>query len=156
MNPREFRAWDKDREKFIANFAIMQGECFIEENPVNNNYVELYKNGKQETYYSDWATYHQVTAILEQYTGLKDSKGVKIFEGDIVKTQNKYITKIVYGHNFDERGDLWSSLSFMRVGLTEEPSKFKGQDSPVYFCGSSIFYDLESIEIIGNIHEGTK
>lgn len=90
---------------------------------------------------------------IGQFTGLKDKAGVKIFEGDIVKTQDKYITKIAFGHSFDERGDLRSSLSFMRVGLREDPFKFKGQDILVYSCGTSIFYDLANLEVIGNIHQ---
>ncbi len=133
-----FRVWDNEGKGYINGFYMYGFSKFYSGPP------------KIQRYGSKWDL---ESVDVEQYTGLKDKNGKEIYEGDIVKTQNKYITKVVYGHNFDERGALRSSLSFMRVGLDEEYSKFKDQNVRVYSCGSSILYDLESLEIIGNIHQ---
>ena len=73
MREIKFRAWDKDRKEYLSG-----GQIFIAinpgQNPTNDIYLDIIKNPND---YKD-------RFILEQFTGLHDSKGVEIFEGDIL------------------------------------------------------------------------
>lgn len=82
-----------------------------------------------------------------QYTGLKDKNGVKIFEGDIVRTQS-----------FFDRPYSKKAKSKQHIGVVEYIAGDTGAEWRVrieeYFgyghCAFSVFYNCE---VIGNIHD---
>jgi uncharacterized phage protein (TIGR01671 family) len=86
----EFRAWDKTRKLMFHNVENTYDtlECVIEREGLEDEVIwsrsfgELLKSGAYE---------------IMQYTGLKDSKGVKVFDGDILEVhllKNETLTKV--------------------------------------------------------------
>ncbi len=127
----------------------------IDENYKDDHYILTIANGEVvviEQTLDEYGGYSPAVAEIMQYTGLKDTNGQEVCEGDIIKTQEKYISRVVRGYSLDERGDLRSGVGFFRVGLKEKSWRLKDQQMPVYSCGTSILYDLASTEIIGNIY----
>ena len=113
MTP-EYRAWDKDRKKYSESlgFISTSGEYYdglleMDDDPQNCQFV------------------------IEQYTGLKDVKGNKIFEGDIVHCENDY-----------QGTDYTGKVMFFNGGFCVWTGGFR-----------NYVWDDMIPEIIGNIHE---
>lgn len=74
---------------------------------------------------------------IGQYTGLTDKNGKKIFEGDILSTENGTFSNTGMGHILLYRG-MWTS--------------FYGQDALGRDCFDELYTVCSAREIIGNIH----
>ena len=80
MKEKKFRAYYLG--EFINNCAIVNGCLAIEENPIDDRSI---CDNDGNWYYSDWSKYYYYPmAKIMQWSGLQDSKGVDIYEGDIV------------------------------------------------------------------------
>ena len=108
----KFRAWDaKERKMFI--FTLWEA---IKNIGLQDAYVD-------ERFYSLEPLFGERQPVM-QYTGLKDSKGKEIYEGDIVKAD-------------------W--------GLGKVPQEVEIEN--FHWCQGECMVAEDSIEVIGNIYE---
>lgn len=121
----EFRAWDIDLKKFVnAPFK-------------NQDNGTLYALGSKQD------------CILEQFTGLHDDEGIKIFEGDILKLCA------------DDMGEIqeWTAVvefgnpnGFYDWGFQLKPIDDKGVNPEILLWVETELSHV-SCKIIGNIHQ---
>jgi uncharacterized phage protein (TIGR01671 family) len=137
MREIKFRGWDN------------QNEVFIDE-------TDFYVDGKGVAYCYDAPTEVWMSGgpiVLQQFTGLKDSKGVEIYEGDIVKQNAQYT----------ERGSSDFAYSMTYIGVVRVEAS-KGAVLSHISCTDDIDGNTFKVkhrkgiagyraEVIGNIHE---
>ena len=120
----KFRAWDVRANKMYQVKSLGMGECEYERHA--HNYLTEPKTGYCKNY-------PRFVRIM-QFTGLQDSKGVDIYEGDVVKCGNGDTGPVIWNESgacFDIEG-YWESSA----------------DSPGY-----AFSEGETFEVIGNVHD---
>ncbi|MFW5411594.1 YopX family protein [Aerococcus urinaeequi] len=119
MRDIKFRAWDKGSKRMFQVQALQfYGE--------NNTVDACWTNGVD--FASEPELNNLNNLVLMQYTGLKDSNGVEIYEGDILQSEHYFRYQVVF------KGDCWRCESLKN-------SRFKNR-----FIG-------RDLKVIGNIYE---
>ena len=143
MRKYRFRAWDKQYKCMDYDFWISSS------GKIYDVAERTHDTPNQEIEEKEIDNY-----IIMQSTGLQDSKGVEIFEGDVLEVENedgdmnKLIVK--YGIARREMASGWEvdipCFYFDLVG-----ADFKAFPIVNNYAGK---HDLEMLEIIGNVHTG--
>ena len=113
MRDIEFRAWDTN------------AKCFITIEQLRNVFFRILDGNYHERF------------VLQQYTGLKDKNGQRIYEGDIVGTNSP-----TWKYRVDwENGSFW--LNHLIISKTFSAKKVD-------------IRRVKDFEVIGNIYENKK
>ena len=141
MRDIEFRAWDSNQEAFIYSTdepkdnPASDGESYWRfENGVLKAYVCCTET-PSDLMEAPFPSSYEVDGDIEQYTGLKDKNGVKIYGGDQTTSLDRdghVVTSTV------EWDDVWLGWYPFCVPINYE----------------EVLLDLNFVEVIGNIHGG--
>ena len=120
----KFRAWDTLAKQFVYPDRGYQGHYVL---TLNGQFQNLQNGSGGDEY------------VVQQFTGLKDSKGVEIYEGDILQrrcSHSNYIFKYIC-----EWSDKESAFMLRRNwdGIMEE-----------------FLPDFKSLEVVGNVFENSE
>ena len=128
MREIKFRAWSNYEQKYYYNIGLIN----------DNIYADLGDNYGDENWQIIGSMFDDDISI-EQYTGIKDRRGFEIYEGDIVKYQDRDYSE-VFG-----QGDVY----------------YDGDDCmfKIRCVGFVLFFinlSNEELEVVGNIHDKEK
>ena len=139
MREIKFRAWDRENKSMSKGMNINKWINLYQEASYTHGKGDGFMGKKESSLSLD-------NRLFLQYTGLKDSKGVEIYEGDIIKwVLEELINSGEKTKSHKGQGEVRWSKEFAMFGI-------KGKK-----CGGHWgFHEEVDYEIIGNIYENKK
>jgi len=140
MQEIKFRGKRKDNDEWVEGSMVRDGSTvyIVREEPDISLRTCSYRTCDKEWHICEYDMSEVHPETVGQYTGLKDNKGVEIYEGDIVKSIKEYnqysgMLAEIYGGNV--------------YRVEYHPHSYR--------LLPEIWYvpDWNHIEVIGNIHE---
>ena len=153
MTDKLFRAYDKGRKEYLSD-----GHLFIAINKSRHpNKSEIYLDMISN------ADKYKDRFVIEQYTGITDKNGKKIFEGDILKydiwgSYECFAVVRIGEYEQDGSGNEYPAIKIYGVyaEVKKYYSLFKEDEDyfPEYLKTSSLLeIGIENFELVGNIHD---
>lgn len=152
MRPIKFRAWDKKEKKmYYPKKYTYEIEGTGEKQTDLDMVVFLGRRWSVDRAGEELVG--EKCGVLMQFTGLKDSKGIEIYEGDIVEHRSKYQHvagrfKVIYG----DKGE-FAGFCLWRVGKIKP--RYHRDTGWAGILGSQ-GHLAKKLKVIGNIYENSE
>ncbi|HEC67153.1 MAG TPA: hypothetical protein ENI23_17890 [bacterium] len=130
----KFKAWDKEANKMRQDVIVWNGKCYYTS---KRNKSTAYYLGKGE----DLVGFNGTPL---EYTGLKDKKGVEIYEGDLLKGPSGDNKVTMLMEIYSDGWQIRYQLKYFK------PKKDQRHD---FFLSGPLFKTINKFEVIGNIYE---
>jgi len=141
MRPIKFKAWDKNNKRWLSDGFLIDSDGIL----CLNDCMTL--EGNYE---------------LVQFTGLKDSKGKEIYDGDICKgfelnPENKEGFDVIGVVSGARGGFILFSRPMVQIFTESDNTTIRQLNYVVYGpSGDNIYREIKDIEVIGNIYDTPK
>lgn len=143
------------RGKRVDNGEWVEGQTIVVIHQDDNDLIFMPQHGEDvkadpmegndRALTSIYGNYYQILPqTVEQYTGLTDKNGRKIFEGDILKIVHKYQSP------FDDDTKEYTDITTDVVFFDDEGLCFSYGESPFLCVADNVTAEYE---VVGNIHD---
>lgn len=128
MRKIEFRLWDKERKEWLDHYHHYNANCyFTVQEPHRINFF------RDDRY------------IVQQFTGLYDSSGKEMFEGDIVEINTNSLKRSRNLITWENRYACFSLSAFVESNINSEIIEIRCSLSEIFLKHQKV-----EIKIIGN------
>lgn len=149
MRTIKFRAWDKESKMFKVQKMLMGahgGDCFQVDGINFNNMAR--PEVKTMNICKEDCKYESSHCSLMQFTGLLDSKGKEIYDGDVLKYLPHYPADFQERNPHKKYGRILGPVVWVDGWIYADLKKDNGIEDILLYKECS-----EEFEIIGNVYE---